>query len=143
MQHPPRAPPDPDARGAAWDQEIGPDLDERITPFNQSAGYDLVHFDLDVLNILVGDFVGPDHQTLPVFKVSDFGLAERSTRPDFNRAYVRSIQAISFYECTVLLMICLSSRTWAYEKRRAAKYRLYLPVCHPIRCVWVTEPGLC
>ncbi|KAK3989892.1 hypothetical protein QBC44DRAFT_395343 [Cladorrhinum sp. PSN332] len=80
MAHPPQL-----AREQEYEQSGGKwgttHFDEQIPLWNKEArtSDDLVHFDLDPTNILVGDFnVGPDkaHSMIPVLKIADLGLME-------------------------------------------------------------------
>ncbi|KAL1850663.1 hypothetical protein Daus18300_012874 [Diaporthe australafricana] len=65
-----------------WQDFFGPELDEVMpvgTPqLPNPEGWDLVHFDLDPQNILVGENDGDEHSMAPVFKISDLGLAKQS-----------------------------------------------------------------
>ncbi|KUI60927.1 Myoblast growth factor receptor egl-15 [Cytospora mali] len=78
-----------------WDNSVGPDLVEGVPSAadpTRKHTLDVVHFDLDTKNILIGDFDNNEHQTAPILKVSDFGLAKTNTDAIFSepiRAWLR------------------------------------------------------
>ncbi|KAI6374032.1 hypothetical protein MCOR25_003266 [Pyricularia grisea] len=59
------------------------DADE-YSDFNEPSSRAIVHFDIDPCNVLIGDvdLNGVEHDTLPVFKIGDFGVAEIVNRDD-------------------------------------------------------------
>ncbi|KUI55482.1 hypothetical protein VP1G_02814 [Cytospora mali] len=86
MQHPPRRQVNQNG-GETWLDENGPNINEQLPDQNRDIGYDLVHFDLDIQNVLIGDYDNSGHQTVPVFKASDFGTSQRTTSLDFFEPY--------------------------------------------------------
>ncbi|KAG8162256.1 hypothetical protein KVR01_008021 [Diaporthe batatas] len=68
--------------------QFGPDLDEVLAdPFpgssRQPPGFDLVHFDLDPQNILIGGRDAGEHTVAPVVKIGDLGLGKIVEDPVF------------------------------------------------------------
>lgn len=58
--------------------------DDEYADFNEPSSRAIIHFDIDPCNILIGnvDANGVEHDTLPVFKIGDFGVAEIVNRDD-------------------------------------------------------------
>ncbi|KAL5873724.1 hypothetical protein ACKVWH_009356 [Pyricularia oryzae] len=61
--------------------------DDEYADFNEPSSRAIIHFDIDPCNILIGnvDANGVEHDTLPVFKIGDFGVAEIVNRDDVHR----------------------------------------------------------
>ncbi|KAI3394033.1 hypothetical protein diail_3298 [Diaporthe ilicicola] len=113
MYAPPRLTRGPNGMALPWDQwrsVYGPDLDEVMpaqtiqVPFPD--GWDLVHFDLDPQNVLIGENDNNEHSMAPIFKISDLGLAKTTDDPRF------------------------SSPTQSWDWRRMGKITILLPEQH-------------
>ncbi|KUI72732.1 hypothetical protein VM1G_11855 [Cytospora mali] len=114
--------------GETWLDENGPDINEQLPDQNRDIGYDLVHFDLDIQNVLIGDYDNSGHQTVPVFKASDFGTSQRTTSLDFFEPYVSHLSGPkSLYTAN---LDALNRRFMAWARRKSGKLNCYVPEQH-------------